>query len=337
MTEAKGRMQEFEALRAFATLLLLALHSEAFALDNALGVDLNPFALFVGAFLLGSFFFMAGYFEETSLKKYNDNWLAFIKTKFIRIYPPYWIALMLFIFVMGYSLKKPLDQWAYALNLQFIFSPAYVKQILTLWFISVLVAYYAIFITLRQFIKSEWLFLGALSVLFLILYLVHLKINLFDVRFFEYFFIFFLGGWLARNPGWMQKLYQFPFYLKWIFWFVGCYFLWVAQAKAYPYQSPIFLVTVNIYIIGGIAVFLAIFRARVGAWKLWSFISYASFFVYLYHRPIWDIALKLFPQETWRGEMLFRLMPGSIASILLCYAFQKLYDFIVTLVRKRYS
>jgi peptidoglycan/LPS O-acetylase OafA/YrhL len=89
--------------------------------------------------------------------------------------------------------------------------------------------------------------------------------------------------------------------------------------------------------IGGIAVFLAIFRARVGAWKLWSFISYASFFVYLYHRPIWDIVLKLFPQETWRGEMLFRLIPGSLASVLICYALQLFYDRIIELVRKRYS
>ncbi|MBL8090060.1 MAG: acyltransferase [Anaerolineales bacterium] len=334
---SQTRLYEFDALRALATLLLLLLHSEVFALDNVFGINLNPFALFTGAFLLGSFFFMAGYFEEISQKKYKNNWLAFIKTKFTRIYPPYWAALILFVFVMGYSLKKPLDQWTYILNLQFIFSPGFVKQLLTLWFISVLVAYYVIFITLRQFIKSEWGLLSVLGIIYLSFYFLHLKTNLFDIRFFEYFFIFFIGGWLMRKPEWMQKINQTSFYLKLIFWFVGCYLLWIVQEKALSYQNPIYLIVVNIYILGSILIFLTLFRTRIGTWKIWAFLSYASFFVYLYHRPIWYVLLKIFPQDTWRNEVLFRLTVGSITAILLCYVFQMVYDRIIELVRKRYS
>lgn len=334
---SQPRIYEFDALRAFATLLLLALHSEVFALNNVFGVDLNPFALFVGAFLLGSFFFMAGYFEELSMKKYNDDWLILIRTKFIRMYPPYWVALTLFVFVMGYSLKKPLDQWTYLLNLQFIFSPGFVKQLLTLWFISVLVAYYALCITLRHAIKNEWVLLITLIFVFFSLFVLHLNTNLIDIRFFEYFFIFFIGGWLARNPYWMKKITNVSKAIKIIFWLIGCYFLWVAQAQAYPYQSPIFLVAVNIYILGGIWVFLTLFRTNVGKWKIWGFLSYASFFTYLYHRPIWDVMLRIIPQETWRDEMLFRLIPGSIAALVISYGVQTLYDRIIQLVRKRYS
>jgi peptidoglycan/LPS O-acetylase OafA/YrhL len=334
---SQPRLFEFDALRALATLLLLLLHSEVFAFDNVFGIDLNPFALFTGAFLLGSFFFMAGYFEEASQKKYNNDWLAFIKTKFIRIYPPYWVALILFVFVMGYSLKKPLDQWTYSLNLQFIFSPGFVKQLLTLWFISVLVAYYVIFMMLRQFIKSESALLSVLSVIFLCFYFIHLKTNLFDNRFFEYFFIFFIGGWLARKPEWMQKINQIPFYLKLIFWLAGCYLLWIVQEEALSYQNPIFLIVVNTYILGGILIFLTLFRTHIGTWKIWTFLSYASFFVYLYHRPTWYVLLNIFPQDTWRNEVLFRLTVGSITAILLCYAFQMIYDRIIELVRKRYS
>lgn len=334
---SQPRLYEFDALRALATLLLLALHSEIFALNDVLGIDLNPWALFSGAFLLGSFFFMAGYFEETSLKKYSGNWLTFIKTKFIRIYPPYWIALTLFVFVMGFSLNKPLDQWTYVLNLQFIFSPGFVKQLLTLWFVSVLVSYYVIFITLRQLIKSEWRLLAGLSIIFLSLFILHLNTNLIDIRFFEYFFIFFMGGWLARNSYWMEKLTNTSNFIKVAFWLVGCYLLWIVQVQAYPYQSPIFLIVVNIYILGGIWVFLTLFRTSIGTWRIWVFLSYASFFVYLYHRPIWNVLLKIFPQETWRNEMLLRLIPGSIISILICYAFQILYDRITELVRKRFS
>lgn len=334
---SQPRLYEFDALRALATLLLLALHSEVFALNNVLGIDLNPFALFTGAFLLGSFFFMAGYFEELSMKKYGGDWLAFIKTKFIRMYPPYWIALILFVFVMGFSLNKALDLWTYILNLQFILSPGFVKHLLTLWFISVLVAYYVLFIILRQIIKNEWILLTVLSIIFLGLFVLHLNTSLLDIRFFEYFFIFFIGGWLARNPFWMEKIKNTSNVIKLIFWLVGCYLLWIVQVQAYPYQHPIFLIVVNIYILGGIWVFLALFRTWVGKWKIWIFLSYASFFTYLYHRPIWDVMVKMFPQETWRDEMLMRLMPGSIIALVISYGFQMLYDRIIQLVRKRYS
>lgn len=334
---SESRLYEFDALRALATLLLLVLHSEVFALKNVFGVDLNPFALFTGAFLLGSFFFMAGYFEEISMQKHENNWLKFIKTKFIRMYPPYWIALILFVFVMGFSLKKPLDQWVYILNLQFIFSPGFVKQLLTLWFISVLVSYYAIFITLRQLIKSEGVLLAGLIIIFISLFFLHLKTNLIDIRFFEYFFIFFIGGWVARHPRWMEKFRNTSNLIKLIFWIIGCSLLWIVQEQAYPYQNPIFLIVVNMYILGGIWVVLTLFRTNIGTWKIWSFLSYASFFIYLYHRPLWDVLLKIFPQETWLDEMLFRLIPGSIISIFICYAFQILYDRMIELVRNRYS
>lgn len=334
---SQPRLYEFDALRAVATLLLLALHSEVFALQNVFGIDLNPFALFTGAFLLGSFFFMAGYFEELSMNKYGDDWLKFIQTKFFRIYPPYWVALILFVFVMGFSLKKPLDQWTYILNLQFIFSPGFVKQLLTLWFVSVLVAYYGIFITLRQFIKSEWIRLTGFIIIFLGLFFLHLNTNLIDIRFFEYFFIFFIGGWFARNPDWWKKITNISIVIKLIFWLINCALLWIVQEKGYPYQDLRFLIVVNLYILSGIWVFLTLFRTGVGEWKIWTILSYASFFSYLYHRLVWDVLLKMFPQETWFDEMLFRLIPGSFVALVISYGFQLLYDWIVQLVRKRYS
>jgi peptidoglycan/LPS O-acetylase OafA/YrhL len=135
----------------------------------------------------------------------------------------------------------------------------------------------------------------------------------------------------------MQKINQTSFYLKLIFWLAGCSLLWIVQEKALSYQNPIYLIVVNIYILGSILVFLTLFRTRIGTWKIWAFLSYASFFVYLYHRPIWYVLLKIFPQETWRNEVLFRLTVGSITAILLCYVFQMVYDRIIALVRKRYS
>lgn len=335
--KTKSRLYEFDALRAVATLLLLALHSEVFAFDNVLGVDLNPIALFVGAFLLGSFFFMAGYFEEISMKKNQWDWIYFLKTKFIRMIPPYWFALILFVFVIGYSLKKPFDQWVYILNLQFIFSPAYVKQLLTLWFISVLVAYYLLFIILRSWIKSERIFFIALTIIFSMLFVVHIRTQYFDIRFFEYALPFFIGGFMARYPNIMEKIMNISAYIKLIFWLISVYTLWNLQALGYQTKNLFFLFTINLYIFATIWFFLALFRTKIGKWQIWIFISYASFFIYLYHRPVWAVLLKLFPQSTWRDETLFRLIPASIIAIIISYGLQLGYDKLIQLLRNRFS
>lgn len=332
-----SRLYEFDALRAVATLLLLALHSEVFAFDNVFGVDLNPIALFVGAFLLGSFFFMAGYFEEISMAKNQWDWIYFLKTKFIRMAPPYWIALVLFVFVIGYSLKKPFDQWIYILNLQFIYSPAYVKQLLTLWFISVLVAYYLLFIILRSWIKSERVFFIALTIIFSILFMVHVRTQYFDIRFFEYAFPFFIGGFMARFPNTMEKFMNMSVYIKLLFWILGVYLLWNLQLLGYQTENLFFLITINLYIFATILFFLTLFRTQIGKWRIWIFISYASFFVYLYHRPVWAVLLKLFPQSTWRDETLFRLIPASIIAIIVSYGLQLGYDKLIQLLRNRFS
>lgn len=331
------RLYEFDALRAISTLLLLALHSEVFAFDNVLGIDLNPIALFVGTFLLGSFFFMAGYFEEISIAKNQWNWLHFLKTKFIRMAPPYWFALILFIFIIGYSLKKPFDQWVYILNLQFIFSPTYVKQLLTLWFISVLVAYYLLFLVLRNWIRSQAAFFVILVIGFSILFIVHIRTQYFDIRFFEYALPFFVGGFMARNTRFMEKMMNTSNYIKLIVWFISIYLLWNLQALGYQMQNIFFLFAINFYIFITIWVFLTVFRSQIGKWKIWIFISYASFFVYLYHRPIWDILLRFIPQSSWRAETLFRLIPASIIAIIFSYGLQLGYDKFIHLLRNRYS
>lgn len=333
----KERLYEFDALRAVATLLLLALHSEVFAFNNVLGVDLNPIALFVGAFLLGAFFFMAGYFEEISMAKNHWNWIHFLKTKFTRMAPPYWFALILFVFVIGYSLKKTFDQWVYILNLQFIFSPAYVKQLLTLWFISVLVAYYLLFIVLRSWIKSERMFFISLTIIFSILFMVHINTQYFDIRFFEYALPFFIGGFMARNPNIMQKFMNISVYIKLLFWLISVYLLWNLQALGYQTKNLFLLFTINLYIFATIWLFLALFHTQIGKWKIWIFISYASFFIYLYHRPIWDVLLRLFPQSNWRNETLFRLIPASIIAIIISYGLQLGYDKLIQLLRNRFS
>lgn len=333
----ENRLSEFDALKAIATLLLMALHSGVFSFDDVFGIDLNPIALFVATFLLGSFFFIAGYFEELSLDKHGNNFRVFIKNKFIRIYPPYWLALIAFVFVMGISLNKKFDLLVYILSLQFLFSPGYVKQILTVWFVSVLVIYYLLFMVFRKYIKSELIYWFILVVMFLGLFLLHVQTKLFDIRFFEYFFLFFLGGYFAKNKRMFENLLKVSVFLKILVWFITIYLLWVLQAKGYKEEDFLFLVVVHFYMLGSLWVILPILRTSIGKWKIWAFLSYASFFTYLCHRPVWHVVLKIFPQTEWQNDVYMRLIPGAILAIIIAYLLQNMYDALIRLLRNRYS
>jgi peptidoglycan/LPS O-acetylase OafA/YrhL len=180
----KQKLPEFEALRGLSIVLLLALHSEVFD-SSVFGFPVDPLAQVVASFLLGSFFFLAGFFAEHSHQKKGANALSFLWSKFIRIFPPYWVALALFVFVIRFTLKQ-FDALMYVFNLQWLLSPVFIKRLLTLWYISVLVGYYSIFGILLFRVKSNLGLLIWSVLIFAAALVANLTVGLFEPRFFQY-------------------------------------------------------------------------------------------------------------------------------------------------------
>ncbi|MFN8402485.1 MAG: hypothetical protein U0V48_02885 [Anaerolineales bacterium] len=63
----------------------------------------------------------------------------------------------------------------------------------------------------------------------------------------------------------------------------------------------------------------------VSPWRWVTGVSYASYFIYLFHRPFWQILENIFPVEQ-QYRILFRLLPASVVVVLVCYFLQRLYD-----------
>lgn len=332
MTVGKQRLQEFEALRALSIVLLLILHSDVFSL-SVFGFELGPISHFVGAFLLGSFFFLAGYFQEVSMQKRGYEPLAYVKSKFLRIFPPYWFALALFIFVMGYSLKR-FDLTVYLLNIQFIFSPTFVKQMLTLWYISVVVGYYVLFGLLAYRLRSNSGLMIWSAVIFVTTYVLHKMTGLLDGRFFEYFFIFLAGVYFARFQQIREQLFSLHFAYKVGVAFLGVLAFRMALTSGVDITHPLYLLAVDFYILGWVWMWLTIFRGGAGAWRIWAPISTASFFAYLFHRPIWYILVGLLAKRMGISTIMFQFIPGSIAVLVICYFLQNGYDALLRMGRK---
>ena len=81
----------------------------------------------------------------------------------------------------------------------------------------------------------------------------------------------------------------------------------------------------DLFILSWIWLWLGIFRTQIGEWKIWAFLSTASFFAYLYHRPLWYFFNQMFGFEDMQ-KVYFNLFIGSVTAIVLGYFLQRGYD-----------
>lgn len=329
------KLNEFEILRAISIILLMFSHSDIYSL-TVQGIKLEPVGPFIRGLFLGSFFFMSGYFIEYSNKKKQKSFLDFIWSKIIRLFPPYWLALASYIFIMRITLKQP-DVTAYALNLQFLFSPVYIKQLLTLWYVSVVFWYFVLFglfltrSTRSMLIWAVIVFAGS--------YVLNYQYQLFDYRFFEYYLIFLLGILLARFDKVFETLIKISLPLQLLLVLIGFVLFGIFCFGAYETTSWQYILASDFHIITMIIFALRIFRTGYLGNKIWIYISYSSFFAFLFHRPIWELMFRAidFPFRIYDGW--YRLLPGAIIVFIVCYFLQLGYDKILRLVEnffKRY-
>jgi peptidoglycan/LPS O-acetylase OafA/YrhL len=331
MMEKKSRLQEFEALRGLSILLLLALHSEVFD-SGVFGFEVDPLAKVVASFLLGSFFFLAGFFAEYSRLKSDGNIIAFMKSKFIRIFPPYWLALALFVFVIQYTLKR-FDALMYVLNLQWLLSPVFIKPLLTIWYISVLVGYYLIFGVLLFWVKSNRGVLVWSIILFAAAYAANLATGLFEPRFFQYYFVFLAGIYFYRFERERNALLGMNFLYKAVIALIVLILFWKVASAGYDVRHWLFILSADLFILGWSLMWLSIFRTQAGNWKGWAFLSTASFFTYLYHRPIWYVLDSALGLESGTQKVFFNLIPGAMIALIVGYFLQAGYTRLLAMLR----
>lgn len=328
---SETRLKEFEALRGLSILLLLALHSEIFD-PYVFGQALKDIGFFVASFLLGSFFFLAGYFTEVSLSKPGINVFRFVWSKFIRIYPPYWLALFLFVFVLEYDLNRTALA-VYVMNLQAVFSPVFIKALLTLWYISMLVVFYILIGGVMLFVRSSLGLLIIAIAIFVSAFALHRLWGFFDPRFFQYYFIFLAGVYFCRFESWRKRLFEWNIIFKATLAILSVVLMQLTLNMGLPPTNLIYLLVSDFFILCWILLVLTGFRTKVGGWGIWGWLSTASFFAYLIHRPLWRVIDNYFELEPELRTVMIHLMPGAIAALILGYFLQRGYDRLLFTLR----
>jgi peptidoglycan/LPS O-acetylase OafA/YrhL len=330
---APSKIHEFDILRALAILILMFHHSDAYGM-TLFGRPLELLNPYLEGILLGIFFFISGYFAERSFQKQNKGSISFFASRLIRVYPPYLLGVALFKFVLGISFKKR-DLLVYLTGTHFIFAPNYAKPIVTLWYIGAILLFYFIFGVLLAYLRNTKPLLIVSALVFAAAYILHQWTGLLDERFFKYFIVFLAGILFARPH----------FFSKWLSGEQTWLKLALAALATFLFSltldlgstSPLYILAVVFFILAWIALTFALAtKVKVPfLLKLAGVISYASYFAYLIHRPLWGWLAGVFSVQSGEDLILFRLFPASLVVFILSYYLQYGYDRLLGLFRRR--
>ena len=203
MTQKK--LPELDILRIVSILIVIIfVHLKDYGYSFYMEVDLYYIYFFNGLGIyvaMGSMVFLSGF--GLFLNKDNRNidscgkLVSFLKRRFLRIFPLYWIAIPLFIVFVGYLNIDSLYLLAHIFGMQIIVAPEFGPPMLTLWFIGIIVVYYLIFLFLSYLGSLKKIIPGAIVILFIFVY-INIMFGLVEYRFFYYYLFFILGIVLAN-------------------------------------------------------------------------------------------------------------------------------------------
>ncbi len=202
----KNRLPELDILRIIAILIVVILIHIPNNYAYPFAMDYTPYQGFLLHTLgihtaMGSLVFVSGFglYLNKNNRRINSTkkLFSFLKKRFLRIFPLYWIALILFIIFFGYWDQGFFYIFAHVIGIQMIVAPAYGWVIWTLWFIGIIIIYYLVFIILSFTGSIKWIIPTALVIL-LLFAIIHIYTGLFEYRFF-YYYIFFILGIISAN------------------------------------------------------------------------------------------------------------------------------------------
>ncbi|MDO8872120.1 MAG: acyltransferase family protein [Methanoregula sp.] len=204
----KENLFALDFLRALAIVCIIVTHLAIYLISN-------PFKLFFYSFIpyfadigLGLFLFISGYLmyhNNPTLSSAGDV-LKFYKKRVLRVFPLYWIAIVLFVIVFAwlnlptvYSTGTSSEMFSLtniiitALGLQIFLSPSYAIPIFTLYFVGVILLCYYLYPLIIYYSKNFSSLVCSSALIFLLFIFLHVQFNIIGNQFFLFYPIFISG------------------------------------------------------------------------------------------------------------------------------------------------
>lgn len=272
---------------------------------------------------LSIFVLISGYLIGSSdTPKTREQILKFSYKRFIRIYPPYILALLIFA-ILKLSGRITLLKSAFMLGMIVIPPPA------TLWFIGMIVIFYVISPVIM--IMSDRISFFSISIItgiaVLTLITIHFSTGLIDARLPLYLPVFVSGVLMARSN---QARFS-PAIVNLVLVGAVLSFFLSFRASGVPDQSFWMMP----FALSGSMLIFCYVNGRLPQSKIIHKLSYSSFFLYLLHRPMYEMAARFFPVEDGAYRITVLLFLVFPLTVFLSYKAQYLYDEVARDISKR--
>jgi len=301
-----------EYLRALSILYIVG-YWHLFNYTDAFPGYANPVTGCAVSIVLGVFVFVSGFPNGRPTEK-EIRPIQFYRRRLLRIYPLYAVALLLF-YLYGIC-----DAGTALKSLVFV-SMFFGPSPYTLWFVTMIMLFYLITPALLGVVESPAKFLLFSGALFLIVFGLEAAFSTMDRKLLVFFPCYCVGIYCSRH-GFKTRLVNCPsMLLLFLLWIV----LMLFDSDSWTYRqignisevlSCSFLISATCYLNEG----------KFKRSGIISFISYSSFAMYLFHRPIYSTLISLyFPgdgvlQVVYLGTVCLSLV------IFTSWGVQKVYD-----------
>lgn len=263
--------------------------------------------------ILALFVLISGYLlGRAKVELTGPGLWSFYRKRLIRVYPPYLLALIVFAAggILGASPVKA------AVLVSMVSPPSPV----TLWFVTMIVLFYLVAPFLIAAMHRPVILVGAVTLAWLVLSAVWWTVGALDVRLLMYLPVFVAGLLLARYP-----VAPRPPLLVALAVLTACAYAISLRAPV-PADRSIWLAPVAFF--GSLFVFLTM-NERLPENRIVSLLSGGSFFLYLFHRPIYTVLIKvaaLAGIEGWAARLAVLYVVGFPAAVAFGIVAQRLYD-----------
>jgi peptidoglycan/LPS O-acetylase OafA/YrhL len=320
------RLIAIDTLRTIAILTILIWHAKDYLRyipsiirDSPL-ILLGPiYSEYFSLIGLGIFVFISGYSLYYNNNQFSDlsNFIDFYLKRFVSIYPLYWIAIAAFLVTLN-PVNNIGVKIIHVFGLQVLLAPKFVTPMLTLWFIGLISILYIVYPIIICYSHSTKDILLIGSAIFIVLYLLHVLLNIMDNRLFD-FGPFFVGGIIACR----QRIYLQKYKLGVIV---------VALISVFILACTGFTWAIHIVVVISLCILLIYlcdsYTTHGYTRKICIILATASYCIYLFHRPyFWVLisALNAYHASGLYFDLLFLIL-GWLPLLYFSYHLQIYFD-----------
>lgn len=306
------RDRVFDVARGLAMLYIIGLwHMSSYS-----GIFEIPYGDYIKNAALGLFMFLSGYLlgAKYIIRNVKDG-LFFLKKRFLRLYPLYALSLLLF------YLHSAIDPHCLIFSLVGL-STFIPPQPPTLWFVSLLLVFYLIFMPISCLKRRDKVI--AIAALYVVFIVVCSFLKGVDYRILFYFPSFFGGVIISDMP--KEKLYKDRITIVSLLLFV-CLIV-VANSFNLGFIG-IVLIRAVVALCGALLILNLSKHIDQYIGKLFIPISYASMAAYLFHRQVISAIRMVYWPEPSVWRVLYLVLFCVPLVLLLGYVIQRVYDWLL--------